>query len=165
MLADGENLIFEATSIIEYLASHHPGPQVLVPTDPDAAIAMRMLDRVFDNYVMNADADVVGEHIRNPAAPDEARIAGGQGASCASTYAWLEGWLEFYPVARSDHPDRMRRRALAVLCRLGGSRSAMISPASSAWRAHLLALPPVARCIEDARPYRANFPPGAPDRD
>ena len=25
VLADGDNLIFEATSIIEYLASHHPG--------------------------------------------------------------------------------------------------------------------------------------------
>jgi len=33
------------------------------------------------------------------------------------------------------------------------------------WRAHLLALPPVSRCVEDARPFRAYFPLGAPDRD
>lgn len=32
-------------------------------------------------------------------------------------------------------------------------------------RAHLLALPPVARCIDEARPYRHYFPVGAPDRD
>ncbi|NCP11203.1 MAG: glutathione S-transferase family protein, partial [Sphingomonadales bacterium] len=32
-------------------------------------------------------------------------------------------------------------------------------------RADLLALPPVARCVDDARPYRPYFPPGAPDRD
>ncbi|MFN3457783.1 MAG: glutathione S-transferase family protein, partial [Novosphingobium sp.] len=34
-----------------------------------------------------------------------------------------------------------------------------------AWRAHLLALPPVARCVEDARRFRHYFPLGAPDRD
>ncbi|MET0179521.1 MAG: glutathione S-transferase family protein, partial [Novosphingobium sp.] len=33
------------------------------------------------------------------------------------------------------------------------------------WRARLLALPPVARCVDEARPYRHFFPPGAPDRD
>lgn len=31
--------------------------------------------------------------------------------------------------------------------------------------AELNALPPVSRCIEEARPYRPFFPLGAPDRD
>ena len=31
--------------------------------------------------------------------------------------------------------------------------------------AHLLALPAVTNCVEEARPYRHLFPPGAPDRD
>ena len=34
-----------------------------------------------------------------------------------------------------------------------------------AYRARLLAHPTVSRCVEDARPYRAYFPLGAPDRD
>ncbi|MGN6689956.1 MAG: glutathione S-transferase family protein, partial [Sphingopyxis sp.] len=34
-----------------------------------------------------------------------------------------------------------------------------------AYRARLLAHPTVARCVEEARPYRAYFPLGAPDRD
>ncbi len=34
-----------------------------------------------------------------------------------------------------------------------------------AYRAKLLARPSVARCVEDARPYRHYFPLGAPDRD
>ena len=34
-----------------------------------------------------------------------------------------------------------------------------------ALRAELLALPPVVRCVDDARPYRPYFPYGAPDRD
>jgi glutathione S-transferase len=35
----------------------------------------------------------------------------------------------------------------------------------SAYRARLLARPSVARVVEEARPYRAYFPLGAPDRD
>jgi len=34
-----------------------------------------------------------------------------------------------------------------------------------AYRARLLAHPTISRCVEDARPYRAFFPLGAPDRD
>jgi glutathione S-transferase len=34
-----------------------------------------------------------------------------------------------------------------------------------AYRARLLARPSLARCIDDARPYRPFFPLGAPDRD
>jgi glutathione S-transferase len=34
-----------------------------------------------------------------------------------------------------------------------------------AYRARLLARPSFARAVEEARPYRAIFPLGAPDRD
>jgi glutathione S-transferase len=34
-----------------------------------------------------------------------------------------------------------------------------------AYRARLLARPSYARAVDDARPYRKMFPPGAPDRD
>ena len=39
------------------------------------------------------------------------------------------------------------------------------SSVGAVMRAHLLALPAVVRCIDDARPYRHYFPLGAPDRD
>ena len=38
-------------------------------------------------------------------------------------------------------------------------------PRLAALRVELLALPEVARCVDDARPYRKFFPYGAPDRD
>jgi glutathione S-transferase len=38
-------------------------------------------------------------------------------------------------------------------------------PRLKAWRAHLNAMPAVSRCIEAARPFRPNFPLGAPNRD
>ncbi len=52
VLVDGDIIIFEATAIVEYLAMHHAGNTQLVPEDADRALGMRIVDRVFDNYVM-----------------------------------------------------------------------------------------------------------------
>ena len=38
-------------------------------------------------------------------------------------------------------------------------------PALRAYRARLLGRPSFARAVDEARPYRPYFPPGAPDRD
>lgn len=163
VLADGDKLIFEATSIIEYLNSHHPGAHALLPFDPEAANVMRMFDRVFDNYVMNLMQPIVEEHLRNPAAPDQTRI-GEVKQKLRRSYDWLEGWLEFYP---ADGQITLIECAAAPSLFYAGWVVEIGDewPRLRAWRAHLNALPPVARCIDDARPFRVNFPPGAPDRD
>lgn len=163
VLRDGENLLFEATTIIEYLANHHAATELLVPGDPDAAIAMRMLDRLFDNYVMAPMQAIVNEHLRAPDAPDRQRIQEARD-KLERSYAWLEAWLPFYPPL--DHVTLIECAAAPALF-----YADWVHPIPDAmprlrhWRAHLLRLPPVARCIEEARPYRAAFPPGAPDRD
>lgn len=163
VLEDQGNLIFESTSIIEYLARHYPGAHELVPADPDAAIAMRMIDRVFDNYVMNVMQGVVDEYIDNPQAPDARRCEQVR-ERLRRTYRWIDAWLEYYPV--STHITLIECAAAPSLF-----YADWVEPISDdlarlkRWRAHLLALPPVARCVEDARPFRAWFPPGAPDRD
>lgn len=163
VLADGERLIFESTSIIEYLSLHHDPESLLLPDDPDAAIAIRMIDRVFDNYVMNIMQNAVAEYLRPGKSPDADRVAKVR-EQLEQSYAWLEGWLQFYP-----------QREFITLIECAAAPSLFyadwVHPISAAfprlqkWRAHLLSLPPVQRCVEDARPYRANFPLGAPDRD
>ena len=52
VLTDGEAVVVETSSIVEHLAVHHPGPAPLIPADPAGAVVTRMLDRVFDHYVM-----------------------------------------------------------------------------------------------------------------
>lgn len=163
VLADGEVVVFEATSIIEYLDAHHPGPLRLVPTAPDAARTARMIDRVFDNYVMNTMQPVVDAYIRAPDAPDQTRIA----EACARlrrSYGWLEGWLAGYT---ADGPISLIECAAAPALFYADWVEPIPAscPRLAAWRAHLLALPAVSRCVEDARPFRPWFPPGAPDRD
>ena len=51
LLTDGNRTVPEATMIIEYLDVHHPGPTRFLPSDTDTALEVRLLDRLFDNYV------------------------------------------------------------------------------------------------------------------
>lgn len=163
VLRDGAATVFEATAIIEYLHLHHPGPAQLLPDDPDKAILTRMWDRIFDLYVMNPVQEIVDEHIRHPDAPDNAPCKRA-GTKLDRAYAWIEGWLDEY---------RRRDRLSLVECAAAPSLfyADWVRPIPpehvrlKAWREHLLSLPPVARCVDEARPYRHFFPLGAPDRD
>lgn len=163
VLTDGEKLIFEGTTIVEYLARNYPGNEVLIPADPDAAIGVRMLDRVFDNYVMNFMQIVVDEYIRDAQNPDVERCRRAR-EQLERTYAWLETWLASYP--QTDNISLIECAAAPSLFYADWVQPIGDTfPRLRRWRAHLLALPPIKRCVEDARPYRGYFPPGAPDRD
>jgi len=163
VLADGEDLLFEATSIIEHLARHYAPPATLLPEDADAAIRMRLIDRVFDNYVMAPMQRIVSEYLRDRENPDAARIAEARDRLSRS-YAWLEGWLRHY--AAGDQVTLIECAAAPSLFYADWVHPIPDDfPRLKEWRAHLLSLPAVARCVEQARPYRAFFPLGAPDRD
>lgn len=161
VLIDGDITVVEATSIIEYLAVHHPGAAPLLPADPVAAVTARMLDRVFDNYVMLSMNRVVWAYIVG--ADNPAEIEGGK-EGLRRAYRWLEKWLE---------RNRLPPHVSLVTCAAAPSlfyadwveRIPDDCPRLAALRAELLALPPVVRCVDDARPFRSYFPPGAPDRD
>lgn len=163
VLQDGEDLVFETTSIIEHLASRHAAARGLLPVDPDAAIRVRTLDRVFDNYVMESMQQVVNEYLRNREAPDMTRVEEAR-QRLERTYGWLENWLETYP--STDGVTLIECAAAPSLFYADWVHPISEQfPRLRAWRAYLLQLPPVARCVEGARPYRGFFPPGAPDRD
>jgi len=162
LLVDGDTVIVEATSIVEHLALQYPGSG-LMPSDPAAAATARMLDRVFDNYVMGSAQRVVGARIANGEHPDPAEVeAGTQGLLRA--YRWIEGWLS---------ENALPPHVSLVTCAAAPSlfygdwieRIPDDCPRLKALRAELLALPPVSRCIEEARYFRPYFPGGAPDRD
>ncbi|NYT39643.1 glutathione S-transferase family protein [Sphingomonas sp. R-74633] len=165
ILVDGDRTIVEATAVIEYLQVHHPGPVAMIPADPDLAVQARMLDRIFDNHVMGLMQrpvlnSLLPEGRRDPIGLDEAM------AKLDKVYAWLDTYLADREWAVGDaftladcaaapslfYADWVRRipEALTHL---------------RAYRARLLARPSVARCVEEARPYRGYFPLGAPDRD
>ena len=89
ILVDGDRTIVEASIVIEYLGVHYPGPVKLIPDDPAAAIEVRMLDRVFDNYVSTPQQNIVfnairAEEDRDPYGVKHARDM------LERAYAWLD---------------------------------------------------------------------------
>lgn len=162
VLRDGDAVLFETTTIIEHLALHHAPGGDLIPADPVAALKARQLDRVFDNYVMDNMQAVVDEYLRDRDDPDPAQVAEAR-ARLERTYAWLEDWLCSY--AAGDRITLVECAAAPSLFYADWVHPIDGYPRLHAWRAHLLALPAVTRCVEDARPFRPWFPLGAPDRD
>ena len=172
VLTDGDAVVVETSAIVEHLAVHHPGPAPLIPADPAEAAVARMLDRVFDNYVMGNMQRVVAAYFvdkDDPAAgglrdePYAPEVAKGK-AGLRRAYAWLERWL-----AANALPPHVSLVTCAAAPSLFYAdwveRIPADCPRLAALRAELLALPEVVRCVEDARPYRPYFPYGAPDRD
>lgn len=165
LLVDGDRQVFEATAIIEYLDAFYPGAVRMIPADAWQAIRVRQLDRVFDNYVMNVMQVIVAnamrpEENRDPWGVDRAR------ADLDRIYAWIDGELAGREWAAGDAFTLADCAAAPSLFYTDWAHP--IDPRHAtlkAYRARLLARPSVVRCVEDARPYRAYFPLGAPDRD
>ncbi len=57
----------ETSIIIEYLQATYPGPVRFIPDDPEAALRVRLMDRLLDLYVMTPGAGDRGRP--DPAAP------------------------------------------------------------------------------------------------
>ncbi|MGF7151059.1 glutathione S-transferase [Sphingomonas zeicaulis] len=82
----------ETSIIIEYVTTRHPGAFAAIPADRDAALEVRLLDRLFDNDVMTPMQQVVFEHLRPEPERDAADIARAR-AALRRAYDMLEARL------------------------------------------------------------------------
>ena len=165
VLVDQGRTILEASIIIEHLQNRHGGPVRLIPDDPDAAIQVRMMDRVFDNYVMTPIQKLVGDALRPEDGRDSFGVAEAR-RTLDTLYAWLDERLAPHPWATGEAFTLADCAAAPALFYADWAHP--IAPehaALRAYRARLLARPSFARAVNEARPYRALFPLGAPDRD
>lgn len=162
ILVDGDATIVEASSIVEYLQIHHPGPTRLIPDD---AIEVRMLDRIFDNYVMSSMQKPVLDCFRPEGGKDPVGIEQAM-KTLDDIYAWLDERLRGREWAAGDAFTLADCAAAPSLFYADWVRPIPNDLTTlRAYRAHVLARPSVARAVDEARPYRMFFPLGAPDRD
>ena len=165
VLVEQERTVLEATCIIEYLDLHHPGPVKLIPSDPDIALDVRMLDRFFDNYISTPQQKCVFDAIRGE--PDRDPFGVEQARSMLETaYAWLDKHMANREWAAGADFSLADCGAAPFLFYADWTHE--IDPGYAnvrAYRARLLARPSVKRAVDEARPYRSYFPLGAPDRD
>lgn len=165
ILVDGERTILEATAVIEYLQAMHPGPVRLIPSDPLAAIDVRMMDRMFDNYVSTPQQKLVYDALRAAEARDAQGVAEAR-TMLETAYAWLDERLAGREWASGDAFSLADCSAAPALFYADWSHRIDARFANLvAYRQRLLARPSFARAVDAARPFRAYFPLGAPDRD
>ena len=165
VLADGARTVIETDAIIEYLQHFHPGPVRLLSDNPAAAVEVRMLDRICDDYVMTPMIKLVGNAMRAPEQRDAIGAAEAE-AMLDASYAWLDERLAGRERTAGDAFSLADCAAAPALFYADWVRPIPDELATlKAHRARLLARPSVARCVDEARPYRHLFPLGAPDRD
>ena len=163
LLDDGKPVI-EASCIIEHLQTHHRGPNEWIP-DGELGERVRFLDRFFDLYVQGNMQPAVNHALRPEGKGDGYGAEQGR-KNLQIAYDWLEANLPDEGWAAGDSFTLADCAAAPALFyadwveEIGDGR-----PKLAAYRARLLAHPAMSRCVEDARPYRAYFPLGAPDRD
>lgn len=165
LLRDGDATIVESSIIVEYLVRRYPGTTPMIPVNDDAALAVRFMDRFFDNYVMSPMQTLVSDRMRTLAERD-AKGVSDAGKMLDVAYGWLEGRLTPHGWASGSTFSLADCCAAPALFYADwvhpiGERF----PQVLAYRRRALARPSVARVVEEARPFRKFFPQGAPDRD
>lgn len=165
ILVDGDATVLEASTIIEHLDLHHPGPAPMLPADPAQALEVRMLDRFFDNYVSTPQQKCVADALRPAEHRDPYGVAEAR-RMLETSYAWLDTHMEGREWAAADRFSLADCAAAPFLFYADWTHP--IDPRFArvhAYRARLLARPSFARAVDEARPFRPLFPLGAPDRD
>jgi glutathione S-transferase len=101
VLRDGDAIVPESTSIIEYLAMQHPAAAKLIPADPKAAFTVRDRDRFFDLHVHFHTQKIITDRIRPPGASDVFGLKVSREALDAAL-AIADGWMAKQPWAAGD---------------------------------------------------------------
>jgi glutathione S-transferase len=164
VLVNNGRTIAESSIIIEHLDLHFAGPIRLLPDDRIAALEVRFMDRFFDTYVMMAMQKPVLAALSKDPGLDEAMAEARQALDTA--YAWLEKTLVGRTWAAGDSFSMADCAAAPSLFYADWVHQIGADfPTVRSYRSRLLKRPSFARAVDEARPYRAYFPLGAPDRD
>jgi len=164
LLVDEGEVIAESSIIIEHLQRHHPGSNVWIP-DGDAGLRVRFLDRVFDQRVMDRASLAVGDALRPEGQRDPHGVTQAMD-KLRQSYDWLDrnlaedGWAAGEAFTMADCAAAPALFYADWVEPIGAHR-----PRLTRYRQRLLAHPAVSKAVEQARPFRAYFPLGAPDRD
>jgi glutathione S-transferase len=154
VLRDGGRVIAESSIIVEYLDRHHPGRRALFPRDPDAALDVRLWDRLFDSYVQAPMHAIVSDRLHR--AHGDLR---GAHATLATAYELIDEQLASSPWIVGDEltaADCAAAPALfyAVTLQPFPARCRRLS----AYFDRLVERPSVRRTLEGARPYFKDYP-------
>lgn len=155
--ARGE-VVPETSVIVEYLDLHYPGAARLIPADPDLAWRVRLMDRIFDNYVQTPMQAIVADRIRPDGKTDPVAVAGFR-AQLRTAYDVLEKQLAGKAWAVGGDFTLADCAAAPALFYAGALEPfTETHPNLAAYYDRLKQRPSVARTFEEAKPFHAMFP-------
>ncbi len=159
LLLDGERVVPESSIIIEHLARHHAtAAQTLLPSDADAVQEVRLMDRLFDLYVMTPMQAIVADKLRAEADRDAMAIDKAR-ATLAMAYGLLEQRLAGREWAAGP---QFSMADCAALPALFYAFTLVPLPADhprlAAYFERLLLQASVARTMKEAQPYFNFYP-------
>jgi len=146
--------VAESSIIIEYLDKHFPGKQSLIPADFDAALQVRLWDRVFDNYVHTPMQEIVNDRLRNANADmswarNMLDTAYGMIDGQLANRTWVAG-NDFSIADCAAAPALFYASTLRPLPDKCGNLQAYFE--------RLMARPSVQRVLDEAKPYLSMYP-------
>ncbi|WP_431101455.1 glutathione S-transferase family protein [Roseateles noduli] len=159
LLVDGDRVVPETSVIIEYLAKRYGRPdQQLVPTDEDAALEVRLMDRLLDLYVMLPMQAIVGDRLRAEADRDPIAVKKARD-TLAMAYGMLDERIADRAWAAGEHFSMADCAAAPSL--FYAATLVPFAPSQQRLEAYferLMQRPSVVRTLEEARPYFKFYP-------
>lgn len=153
--------VFETSIIIEYLDRNYPGAVRLVPEDADLALEVRLWDRIFDQYVMNAFQPIISDRLRPADQRDPLSVQTAH-ANLRHAYEVLEQRLAGRTWAAGEAFSLADCAAAPSLFYAALAEPLDAFPVTAGYRQRLLERPSVARAVEEAKPFFQYFP-GTPE--
>src|SRR5262245_28230308 len=153
-----DRTIPEATIIIEYLALHWPGRIELIPGDRDLALQTRLRDRFYDLYVQVPMQKIVGDRLRPAGRKDPHGVEEARGL-LRTAYGMIEEEMRTRTWAMGDAVTLADCAAAPALYYADLVEPFWDShPNVAGYLKRLMERASFARVIEEAKPYRVNFP-------
>lgn len=162
LLETAGGVVAEATAIIEWLDAHDPSSPRLIPAAADAALDVRMRDRIFDCYVMDQMQKLVFDRLRPEGERDPHGVAKAR-EMLDRAYDWLDGELATREWAAGEAFSMADCAAAPALFYADWVHPFDGRDNLIAYYRRLRERPSFARCVEDARTARTLFPGGAPE--
>jgi glutathione S-transferase len=142
----------ESSIIIEYLALHCPGPVKLLPADPETALAVRLRDRFFDEYVHTPMQKIITDRLRPDGRHDEHGVEQAR-AQLVTAYDWIERDLRGHEWAVGNDFTMADCAAAPPLFFANQVEPLDAHPQVSAYLLRLKQRPSYARVLKEAEPY------------
>jgi glutathione S-transferase len=151
----------ESSVIIEYLARTQPTAAGLIPSDPDAAMRTRLLDRLIDSYIHLPFQQVVAERMRPDGRKDPFGVEQNR-AAIRNGYDLIAPMIgepaQGGPWAMGETFTLADCAALPALFYADYAIPLADWPGLAAYLGRLKARPSVARVLAEAEPFFQYFP-------